>query len=145
LRLLARRDRSVAELSARLEQAGHRPEIVGEVVSRLKALGWLDDAAYARRFAEAAVRLRRWGGRRIERELVSRGVPQEDARVASRGAVGEGGEEALAREIVMERTAGRGTPEDPAARRRLAGWLARRGFGAGAVAAALRECGRRRS
>jgi regulatory protein len=83
-RALGRRERTVAEVRALLERKRVEPEAIDHAVAELRRAGLLDDARYARRFAEDKRELDRWGSERIARELHRRGVAQEpiDAAVA---------------------------------------------------------------
>ena len=71
---LARRERTVAELRSCLERKRIEPAAIDEVVEELQAAGHLDDARYARLFAEDRRTLARWGNERIARDLQRRGV-----------------------------------------------------------------------
>ncbi len=71
---LDRRDRTVFELRAHLEGKLVEPDAIDTVVAKLEREGLLDDARFARRFAEDKRLLESWGGERIERELARRGV-----------------------------------------------------------------------
>jgi len=73
-RSVGHRERTVAELRAALERKRVEPEAIDEAVAELRAAGLLDDARYARRFAEDKRELDRWGSERIARELHRRGV-----------------------------------------------------------------------
>lgn len=73
-RALGQRERSVAELRACLERKRVEPDAIEHAVEELAAAGFLDDARYARRFAEDKRALERWGPERIERDLSRRGV-----------------------------------------------------------------------
>jgi regulatory protein len=64
----------VAELRACLERKRVDPAAIGAAVAELQDHGYLDDAEYARRFAEDKRTLERWGSERIGRELRRRGV-----------------------------------------------------------------------
>src|SRR4051794_21553718 len=83
-RAVGRRERTVAELRALLERKRVEPEAIDEAVAELRQAGLLDDARYARRFAEDKRELDRWGSERIARELHRRGVAPDliDAAVA---------------------------------------------------------------
>jgi regulatory protein len=73
-RAVGYRDRTVAELRTFLERKRVEPEAIAEAVEELTAAGLLDDARYARRFAEDKRDLERWGSERIARDLHRRGV-----------------------------------------------------------------------
>ncbi|HXF67962.1 MAG TPA: recombination regulator RecX [Burkholderiales bacterium] len=75
LRLLARREHSRAELARKLAPHSEDPAQLERVLDELQARGWLSE----RRLAEQIVHARRarYGARRIERELVEKGVARE--------------------------------------------------------------------
>jgi regulatory protein len=140
LSLLSHRSRSAAELTRRLRRKGFDDELAEETVGRLGELGMVDDAAFAESFVRDRVRLRPHGRRRLANELRAKGVDAETAGAAIA--------EVMAREDASEldlarAAAARWKPrpgEDAArARRRLHGFLARRGFGGDAVRTVLRE------
>jgi regulatory protein len=129
LRLLAVRPRSAVELARRLRMKGYGAEVAEEVIGRLRELGLIDDAVFAGMLARDRVRLRPQGSRRLANELRQKGVDEETARTAIRETME--GEETDERELAR-RAAAKWKPrpgEEPdRARRRLHGFLARRGF-----------------
>jgi regulatory protein len=74
---LSARDRTVTELRAHLERKRVEPAAIDAAVAELTNAGYLDDARYARRFAEDKRALARWGSERIARDLHRRGVSDE--------------------------------------------------------------------
>ena len=74
---LNRRERTVAELARHLADKRVEPEAIETVVGELREQGYLDDASYARRFAEDRRRLDGWGAERIERRLLALGIDRE--------------------------------------------------------------------
>jgi regulatory protein len=68
------RDRTVAELRTCLERKRVEPDAIADAVEELTAAGILDDARFARRFAEDKRELERWGSERIARDLHRRGI-----------------------------------------------------------------------
>jgi regulatory protein len=73
-RAVGHRDRTVAELRTFLERKRVEPESIAAAVAELREAGLLDDARYARRFAEDKRELESWGAERIARELQRRGI-----------------------------------------------------------------------
>jgi regulatory protein len=71
---LGRREHTVAELRTCLERKRVEPDAIEAAVEELSEAGFLDDARYARRFAEDKRTLERWGTDRIARDLGRRGV-----------------------------------------------------------------------
>ena len=85
-RALGTRDRTEAELRRFLARRGEDGEEVEAAIAELAAGGYLDDARYARRFAEDRRTLDRWGAERIARDLERRGVAAEVVEAALAGA-----------------------------------------------------------
>jgi regulatory protein len=137
VRLIAVRDRSCHEVEARLLQAGFSPEVAAGAVEWLSSLGYLDDARFASRYAAEKAKSG-WGSRRIAAELGRLGVERTlvGEAVAEAFAAGpdeaETGDGASGLDPVLNlarRRFAREFAADPAtAARRLAGFLARRGF-----------------
>jgi regulatory protein len=69
-------------MRAHLTRREIEPGVVEEVVAELLDLGYLDDARFARRFAEDRRALDGWGAERIERRLRDLGVGAEDMAAA---------------------------------------------------------------
>jgi regulatory protein len=82
---VARRDLTVAELRIRLERKHVAPEAIDDAVAELRETGFLDDARYARQFAEDKRELDHWGRERIASDLRRRGVAPQliDAAVSN--------------------------------------------------------------
>jgi regulatory protein len=83
---LNKRERTVAEVRARLERADIRAEEIDEVIAELLEFGYLDDARYARVFTQDKRALEAWGSERIARALRERGVERELIEAALAGA-----------------------------------------------------------
>lgn len=77
LRALGARDRTEHELRAFLERRRVEPEVVDDVIDAVVGERLIDDAGYARRFAEDRRLLDQWGSERIARDLERRGVDRE--------------------------------------------------------------------
>lgn len=119
------RERTVSELRSYLERKRVEPEAIEHAVAELEAAGFLDDARYARRFAEDKRELERWGSERIARDLNRRGVEPE---LVERAIAAQARDDELgaALSLLEERF-----PEPPAeARTRDRAWrlLVRRGY-----------------
>jgi regulatory protein len=134
LRLLAHRPRTGSELRSRLMRKGFEAELVERCLADLRAKGLLDDAAFAEMFARDRMRLNPRAGQRVVQELRGRGVEAATAAAAVEGVMREEetDELTLARDAAR-RWRPRAEEERDRARRRLAGFLARRGFGAEAA------------
>jgi regulatory protein len=122
---LNRRERTVCELRAYLEDKRVEPGAIDAAVVELERAGLLDDAGFARRFAEDKRTLERWGGERIERELSRRGVAPDlvETAIAQQDREGEL-DSALA--LLAEKV--REPPTDDRARDRAWRMLVRKGY-----------------
>jgi regulatory protein len=134
VRLLAARPQSVQEIIRRLRQKKLPPRAVTEAVGRLEAKGLLDDEEFARSFARARAE-RGYGPARIRADLAARGVDRRVAEVAA-AEVGAGNEaERVARleALARKRAAQLAGLEPEVRKRRLTGYLLRRGYTGGEV------------
>jgi regulatory protein len=161
LNFLAVRPRSEAEVRRRLREKGTPPEVIDAVVARLLRVGYLDDAAFARFWIGERARSNPRGARLLRSELRTKGVApavidqaltdfeEEAAPVpgALRPPSGHGVADALgeeSREVhealgLAQRKLRAYASLDPAVvRRRLSGFLLRRGYGYGTVARVLK-------
>ena len=74
---LNKRERTEAAIRARLEGAGCAPGEIDDAIDELRALGQVDDARFARLFAQDRRELDGWGRDRIARRLHELGVERE--------------------------------------------------------------------
>lgn len=144
-KLLAMADRTVKEVRSKLEGKGFSEDVVDATVAEMVSLGYLDDAKLAARFAEKCAEERGIGPTRISAELLRRGVAGSVVdQVLSHAFEGEKESEVA---LVVARTWAERhgvaellrSDERCAARRRLYGFLARRGFSSEAIERALRR------
>jgi regulatory protein len=128
LRTLELRPFAQADLGRRLVRRGHPREAVDAALERVAELGLLDDAAFAREYAESRAARGR-GPARIRRDLMSMGVAraETDAAIAARWPDGVE-DEALPLALAERRAAQLGNLPRPVKRRRLLAYLTRRGF-----------------
>lgn len=141
LDLLAVRARSTVELRRRLERLDAAPDDVVWVEDRLRAQGYLDDVSFARQYARSRILGGGVSKRRIQDELYRRGVPRETALEGIDAALAETqlDEVAAARTAAQRRLRSLQALDPAVARRRLYGFLARRGYEPGVVSRVLRE------
>src|SRR3954451_4006593 len=71
------RERTETEVREVLTRRGYEREVIGDVVRSLREEGLVDDAGYARRFAEDRRLIDQWGSDRIARDLARRGIGQD--------------------------------------------------------------------
>ncbi|HUJ18522.1 MAG TPA: regulatory protein RecX [Nitrospirota bacterium] len=137
-RFLAIRPRSRAEVEKKLREREFPANTVSAVVEQLLRFGYLDDPKFARQWAAARVRTRGFGRRRIELELRQKGIGRDTAHEALAEAFDDSSESEIARREAEKklRTLARFTPD--VRKRRLAGFLGRKGFSGEVVREMLR-------
>ncbi len=126
LGLLAVRPRSRRELADRLGRAGFDPAEVAEELSRLEAVGLIDDEAFARQVAAYQFGSRKAGRRAVTSALLGKGVAPDLA--ASIAAEGDGGEASRAQDLADSRARRLHGVEPAKAFSRITSLLLRRGY-----------------
>lgn len=137
LRLVARRARTEQELREALA-AAHDEAASGAAVARLLELGYLDDREWARAYV-ARRRSQVRGRALLRRELLASGVSAADAAEA----LAAHEELDAARRAIAGRNHALRSVEPDRRRRRLSGFLMRRGFSRETADAVLRDAGGR--
>jgi len=127
LRLLTTRARTRAELRERLEQRGFEPAAVAETLKRLERVGLVDDAALAGAVAEGRAE-RGLDAPAIAAELRDRGVDPAVAERAAEAAVPTESRADRCRQVAEARLAQLAGLPASTQLRRLAAYLARRGY-----------------
>jgi regulatory protein len=130
LRLLAAHSRSAAEIRRRLRRDGAEAARIERVLATLQARGFVDDAAHARSVTRSRVRSRGTSARRIVQELRRQGVAADVAEEAIDEVFADESidETAVALAVARKRAALLADLPAPVQRRRLYGYLARRGY-----------------
>src|SRR3954447_15368902 len=123
-RFLAQRDRTEAEVRRHFVRKRTDPALVEEIVTALLEGRYLDDAAFARRFAEDRRNLDQWGADRIERRLLELGVDRH----LIREAIGEDEHDELAAACELLARRFPVPPETPRDCERAIGFLVRKGY-----------------
>ncbi len=122
---LGKRDRTAAEIRRHLAGRNIAEPAADAAVAELERMGYLDDARYARAFAEDRRALDAWGAERIERRLLELGVDPEHVAVA----IGErDGETELDAALQLLRRRCRAVPSNERERERALGMLVRKGY-----------------
>jgi regulatory protein len=124
-RYLGPRDRTELEMRRYLEGKRVEPAEIEQALASLREQGYLDDARFARQFAEDKQLLEEWGAERIERRLAALGVAPEIVREVV-GARGREGEIEAAVALLRRRFPVLG--DDPREQRRAVGVLVRKGY-----------------
>ncbi len=144
LRLLVARDYSVQGMQRKLQQRRHESQDIQAVVERLVTERYLDDRRYTERFVAAAAETGRFVGYRLRQELLRRGIPAELLDELVHDGTGEepGRQTQTARQLVARRYPGVELHlADERERRRIAGFLQRRGYGFATIQALFQRSG----
>jgi regulatory protein len=136
---LGRRDRTVAEMRHYLEGKRVDPAAITATVAELSAQGYLDDARYARRFADDRRELDHWGAERIERRLLAAGI---DPDLVAAALAHQASADELAAAVALLRRRFPTPPADDRERQRALGVLVRKGYESELAHEAVRALGR---
>lgn len=141
LRYLARRARTTQEIVRYLKHAGVDTTLIQRVIRYLQAQGYVDDEGYAREYVRNRLHHRGYGPRRLRVELQRRGIPPNVIETALAEALREISPIAIARQVGQKRWMQlvQSEPDILKRRRKLLGYLQRRGFTLEAAYFVLRE------
>lgn len=151
LHYLGARPRTRWEMERRLHRTTASEDVIAGAMERLTRLGYVDDMAFARWWAEQRDRHAPRGRRMVEAELRQHGVPRDvlDAMRGTELTELTSADEALpnseaerARVALERHMRGRPLPRDFKALQRIGAFLMRRGFDPETVRATLRVAGR---
>jgi regulatory protein len=124
VRALARSDRTTAQIEKMLAAKGASPSQVRTAIQRLTSLGYLDDVAFASRWADRRLARMPMGRARLQEELLATGCPGHIVHATLRATYRRVSEWDLAMQVVTRasRTTSAQTPG------RVARLLNQRGF-----------------
>ena len=136
---LGRRARSAHELERWLLQRGFEHVDVADAVAQLTEIGAIDDSQFARAFARSRALGKGMSRRRLTQELARRGVarPMADAAIADVMDEESVDERALLAAAARKKLAVMRGQDPETVKRRLYGYLARRGYASDDIAAVV--------
>ncbi len=140
IKLLARRERSAADVRSRLLDREHSPEDTDATIARLLESGALDDRRVAGAYARTASKIKGRGPLRVTRELQAMGIAREVVAEAVTEVFGDLDERLLIDKAIQKKLRGRKVTTVQE-RARLYQFLMRQGYTPAAVSAALRRLG----
>jgi regulatory protein len=127
IRLLAGRSHSRAELLRKLRQRDVDRAAAEQAVERAQSEGYVDDGRFALEFTRHSQTIKGWAPMRVRQELKQRGVEGELIDAALAEVYAEVDLLELATRLAQARAA-RLSGDTESRRRRLVGYLSRRGF-----------------
>jgi regulatory protein len=139
LRLLTARDYTEARLREKFRSRNYGDADIEAALCRLTSEGWVDDRRFAERFAESALASARYFGQRLRQEMRRRGIPQEIVSEVL-GRVLEDHDQTGDIRLILARRFGAFSFSIASDRekRRVVGFMQRRGFSLSAIFSAMR-------
>ena len=138
LHLLGRRERSVKQLREQLLDRDHAREDVDRAIALLEENRAVDDARVASAYARTALKVKRRGRLRVQRELHEMGIDKDVASQALAEAFADVDERSMIAQALEKKLRGKKKIASVADYARVYQFLMRQGFSPGAVASALR-------
>lgn len=138
LRKLSAQARTRAELEKALRKKEVPEQAAATVLDRMESVGLIDDSTFARDWIESRQQRRYLSKAALRRELSVKGIERTEIESALE-VVGSDDELEAARALAAKRVRSMGALEPHVRYRRLAGVLARRGFGPAMVSRVLDE------
>jgi regulatory protein len=138
-RFLAQRPRSRAEIVRKLCDKEFDEAIIEAVLDELARLGYVNDRRFASQWSLCRIRLRGFGRRRIEQELKVKGIDKVIINETFADIYGIGTELETATQVAEKKLNTMKALDREVRRRRLCGFLERKGFAYDVIGAVLRE------
>ncbi len=140
LKILNIRPHSEQEFREKLARKKYSPETVTEITGYCRKCGYLDDALFARAWIQSRLNNRPKSRRFIEIELLKKGLDRDLInRALDENGLGRDTDFNLARRLAKERYEKLQNADLETVRRRLSGYLARRGFGTECIYKIIKE------
>ena len=140
-RYLTYRPRSCKEVEKKLEEKKFDAVVIRAVMDHLIRFGYIDDGAFAAQWAYGRFRIRSFGRRRIERELKQKGVDKNTIQEMLGKTITIEDERQTARKVAEQKLSTMKNLETEVRRRRLAGYLERKGYSYDIIRAILSMAG----
>lgn len=132
------RARSRAELATTLARRGVPDDVAGAVLDRMEQVDLVDDEAFAHEWVRSRQRSKGLSGRALRLELHRKGIDTETASAAL-AEIDPDDERSAARELVERKARATRGLDHQVRVRRLAGMLARKGYGSDVALGVVRE------
>ncbi|MBU4310557.1 recombination regulator RecX [bacterium] len=138
-KLLSYRPRSVKEIQDRLKKKDYSSRIISEVIKSLKRLKFLNDKEFAKMWVESRIKTRPMGRHRLYQELIQKGIDRELIEKTLSN-YREEEEIELAKELAQRKLKRSYQNLDKVTtKRRLYGFLQRRGFSYDTIQEVMKE------
>jgi regulatory protein len=127
-RILARRMYTCKEIRDKLIERGYVDEIIQNVIATLEGYGYLNDRTYAEEWIQSRMRSKPRGKIAIRQELARKGIEKSIVEEALSEAFDEAKEADMALDLARRKAKTYRNTDPAATRRKLQGFLLRRGF-----------------
>ena len=141
-RHLTYRPRSRNELDEKLREKAFSEDIIMTVIDLCTRLGYIDDTQFSRQWTLSRIRLRGFGRRRIEQELKNKGVDRDIIQEVFAEIFVDETEIETAKLVAGKKMQTMKCVDRETRRRRLAGFLERKGFSFEIIRTVLRDTDR---
>lgn len=138
-RFLAHRPRATAEVRARLRRERFDPAVIDECLGELERQHLLDDRRFASLWVDNRVAFSPRSARSLQQELRAKGIEREVIEETLAGTGADNNDAELALEAGRRRLHAMSRLDEESFRRRMGGFLSRRGFAYEAVSAAVNQ------
>jgi regulatory protein len=138
LRLLKLRPRSRGELSSKMSGKGYGQAIIIDVLDALTQMGFIDDAAFAKAWLQYRLN-RPMGFRRVERELIEKGITKDVIRGHWAEVKANYDELEVVRALAKKRVRQYNNIDPLKRKKRVMDYLARRGFQLDVIMKVIKE------
>ena len=132
-RILARRMYTTKEIHDKLAERGYIDEIIQDVIATLERYGYLNDRTYAEEWIQSRMRGKPKGKFALRQELGRKGIEKSIIEDALSCAFDESDERSMALDLASRKARSYSGDDPAAAKRKLQGFLLRRGFDFGTV------------
>lgn len=139
LYLIGDMDRTEKNIRDRLRRSGYVGDIVDRAVDSLREYGYIDDARYAREYAESMRDNGSKGIRAIEASLAEKGVSRDIISEVMDGLAFDEDEQLLKALRKKGYSPEQLSPADAGTKRKIYGYLMRRGFSRDAISNVIRK------
>lgn len=139
LKVLNFRPRSVEELTEKLKTKGYADPVIGAVVEEFAKKGLLDDSKFSRLWVESRLAARPTGASILKKELKARGVDEKTAEKVLEASLKGRDEYETVKQLADDRMVHLKGLDKTTAKRRLFGFLKRRGFSTDIIFRVLEE------
>jgi regulatory protein len=127
-KILARRMYTCKEIRDKLTERGYVDEIIENVIATLEGYGYLNDRTYAEEWIQSRMRSKPRGKIVLRQELARKGIEKSIIEEALSEAFDEAKEADMALDLARRKVKTYGNTDPAAAKRKLQGFLLRRGF-----------------